>query len=159
MISSKSSEVAKLHYKVTDKLQVFKNFENWVFSLKNGWVLFEKNPIFQKSDKVSEFAVECDRDSDISQHVTKTEFSKTRLVIRKTSWVLLKTAKSSQFDAECNRYSKFSLNVQNLGFCWNKINGVFDKILDFFKITKCSIVAVQGHWKKGFVKTFKNWFY
>ena len=48
--------------------------------------LFEKNPIFQKSDKVSKFAVECDWDSDISQHVTKKEISKTRLVIRKKSW-------------------------------------------------------------------------
>ncbi len=80
----------------------------------------EKKPIFQKSDKGSKFAVECDRDSDISQHVTKKEISKTRLVIRKNSWVLLKTAKSSQFDAECNRYSKFSLNVQNLGFLLKK---------------------------------------
>ncbi len=80
----------------------------------------EKKPIFQKSDKGSKFAVECDRDSDISQHVTKKEISKTRLVIRKISWVLLKTAKSSQFDAECNRYSKFSLNVQSWGFLLKK---------------------------------------
>ncbi len=81
---------------------------------------FEKNPIFRKSDKGSKFAEECDWDSDISQHVTKKEISKTRLAIRKTSWVSLKTAKSSQFDAECNRYSKFSVNVQNLGFLLKK---------------------------------------
>ena len=65
----------------------------------------------------------------------------------KKHWVFLQTAKSSQFDAECNRYSKFSLNVQNLGFLLKKIIGIFDKILDFFKITKSSIVALQGHWK------------
>ncbi len=108
---------------------------------------FEKNPIFRKSDKGSKFAEECDWDSDISQHVTKKEISKTRLAIRKTSWVSLKTAKSSQFDAECNRYSKFSLKVQNLGFLLKKINGIFDKFLDICKITKNSIVALQGHWK------------
>ena len=81
---------------------------------------FRKKAYLQKSDKGSKFAVKCDRDSDISQHVTKKEISKTRLVIRKNSWVSLKTAKNSQFDAECNRYSKFSLNVQSLGFLMTK---------------------------------------
>ena len=120
MVFSESSEVAKLHYKATEKVQVHKTSGKWLFSLKNGWVFSEKNPIFQKSDKGSKFAVGCDRDSDISEHVTKKGISKTRLGIRKNSWVLLKTAKSSQFDAECNRYSKFSLNVQNLGFLLKK---------------------------------------
>ncbi len=80
----------------------------------------EKNLVFQKNDKGSKFAVECDWLSDISQHVTKKEISETTLVIRKNSWVSLKTAQSSQFDAECKRYSKFSLNVQNLGFLLKK---------------------------------------
>ena len=47
---------------------------------------FRKNPIFQKSDGGSKFAVECDWISDNSQHVTKKEISKTRLDIRKNSW-------------------------------------------------------------------------
>ena len=47
---------------------------------------FRKNPIFQKSDKGSKFSVECDWISDNSQHVTKKEISKTRLLIRKNSW-------------------------------------------------------------------------
>ena len=135
--------------------------------------LFEKNPIFQKSDKGSKFAIECDwnnkfsqnvqvlvfwkkptgfqkkmiffkivknskfaekRDwfSDISQHVTKKKISKTRLVIWKKSWVLVKTAKSSQFGEECNQISKFSLNVQNLGFLLKKI-WFLENNLEFLK--------------------------
>ena len=64
-----------------------RNFRKVFFSSINGWMgLFEKNPIFQKTDKGSKFAVECDWISDNSHHVTKKEISKTRLVIRKTSW-------------------------------------------------------------------------
>ena len=79
-------EVAKEHYKATEKVQKLKTFEKWVFFLKKMDGFFRKNPIFQKSDGGSKFAVECDWISDNSQHVTKKEISKTRLDIRKNSW-------------------------------------------------------------------------
>ena len=89
----------------------------------------QKNPIFQKSDKGSKFAVECDWISDNSQHVTKKEISKTRLVIRKNSW-FFKIAKSSIVALQGHWKSKISRNVQKLVLL-NRINVFFGKKMWF----------------------------
>ena len=76
LMSSRSPEVAKLHYKATEKVQILRTFENWVFSLKTGWVFSKKKSYFSKRDKGSKFAVECDRMSKFSQNVRVLVFLK-----------------------------------------------------------------------------------
>ena len=73
----KSLKVAKLHYKATGKGRILKAFQKLVFYLKK-WMGFsgKKYTIFQKIDKGSKFAVECDWNSKISQHVQKLTFRK-----------------------------------------------------------------------------------
>ena len=48
----------------------------------------------------------------------------------------------SKFTAECDCNTKNSQNVQNLGF-FGKIDGFFEKELDFFKIARFGIFAVE----------------
>ena len=74
----------------------------------------------------------------------------------KKIWVFLQTAKSSQFDAESNRFCRISQNVQELVFFWKKIDWVFEKILDFFKIARSSKVTIQGHWKSTNSQNFRK---
>ena len=72
--SLKSSKVAlQGHWKV----RTLKTFKKLVFFFWK-WMGFSetKNPIFRKIDKGSNFAVECDWISNISQHVQKLWFRK-----------------------------------------------------------------------------------
>ena len=73
----KSLNVAKLHHKATEKVRILKAFQKMVFFLKK-WMGFseKKHPIFQKIDKVSKFAVECDWISNISQFFQNLRFRK-----------------------------------------------------------------------------------
>ena len=46
----------------------------------------QKKPIFQKNDTGSEFAVECDWVSNISQHVQKMRFRKQGWLLGRKLW-------------------------------------------------------------------------
>ena len=141
-------KVANSLYNATEWVRFLKTFKIWFFEVKYMGFL-KKNWLFQKPLKIKINVVGCNWISKISQSVGKvaSSWKKTIGFSKKIYWTFLQTAKGSKFDAECNRISKFSLNVQKLVFCWKKIDGIFDKYLDLFKITKRSIVALQGHWK------------
>ena len=75
-----SPKVANLHYKATKKVRILKMFEKLVFFFKNMDGFFpQKNPISQKNDKGSKFAVECNWINKISQNFQILVFLKKKI--------------------------------------------------------------------------------
>ncbi len=120
MISSKSPEVAKLHYKVTEKVKFLRTSENWVFFSINGWVFSKKNPISQKSDKGSDFAVKCHWLSKFSQNVQVLIFEKKSIGLQK-KMILFKIVENSKFAVKCDWISDISQHVTKKRDFENKI--------------------------------------
>ena len=129
MISSKSPEVAKLHYKVTEKVKFLRTSENWVFFSINGWVFSKKNPISQKSDKGSDFAVKCHWLSKFSQNVQVLVFEKKSIGLQK-KMILFKIVENSKFAVKCDWISDISQHVTKKRDFENKI-GYLEKNLEF----------------------------
>ena len=99
---------------------------DYLGSEKNGWFFRKRNLNFRKqlnlanlmstaSETVSQFDVECKRNSEICQNVQKLGFLRKRWVFRKIL-NFSKIADGNKFAVQCERISKVSQNVQFLGF-------------------------------------------
>ena len=71
---------------------------------------FEKNPIFQKSDKGSKFAVKCDWLSKFSQNVQVLIFEKKSIDFQK-KMIFFKIVENTKFAVKCDWISDISQHV------------------------------------------------
>ena len=100
-------------------------FKFWGFS-KQRWVFGEIVFKLRKCAEISNFAVECDRNSKISQNVPKSIFIEKLDDVFQKKHEHFNIAKDSKFAVECDRNNKSSRNVQNLIFI-KKVDEFFQK--------------------------------
>ena len=86
-------------------------------------VFSKKKPEFSKTAKLSQFDVECERNSEISQNFQKLDFLQEKIVFPKKTPIFLKMARGIKFAVESNWRSKISQNVQTFG-CYKTITSV-----------------------------------
>ena len=91
--------------------------------------LFEKNPTFQKSDKGSKFAIECDWNSKFSQNVQVLVFWKKPSGFQK-KMIFFKIVKNSKFAEKRDWFSDISQHVTKKRF--RKQDWLFGKVLEFW---------------------------
>ena len=107
---------------------------------KNRWFFRKRNLNFWKqlnlaslmstaTETVSQFDVECERNSEISQNVQKLCFLQKRMGFPKKTLKCSKIADGNKFAVQCERISKVSQNVQILGF------GSFKEYFGFLRKT------------------------
>ena len=90
-------------------------------------MVFSKlKPEFLKTAKLSQFDVECERNSEISQIFQKLEFLQEKMGFPKNTLNSLKMARGIKFVVESNWKSKISQNVQILILL--KKHGVLERI-------------------------------
>ena len=90
----------------------------------------KRKPEFLKTDKISQFDVQWDWNSEISQNFQKLGFLQETMGFPKQTLNFLKMAKGIKFCVECNWKSKISQNVQTFG-CYKTITRVLQKTLNF----------------------------
>ena len=102
--------------------------------------LWQKYSIFQKNDKGSKFAVECDWNSKISQNVQVLIFSKKKTdSFSEKKTIFLKTVELRNFAVECDWINDISQHYQKLRF--GKQDWLFGKNLEFrWKQLKAAIL-------------------
>ena len=105
---------------------------------------FEKKPEFLKTAKVSQFDVECDWNSEISQNFQNLGFLQKKIGFPKKTLKFSKMAKGFNLAVQCNWTSKISQNVQNFG-C-KKIHGFCKKSWIWFKAAKGMNFDVERNW-------------
>ena len=101
---------------------------------RNRWFFQKRNLNFWKqlnlanlmstaTETVSQFDVECERKSEISQNLQKLVFLQEKMGYRKKTLKVLKMARDIKFGVESNWKSKISQNVQIFG-CYKTIRRV-----------------------------------
>ena len=166
---------------------------------KDRWFIRERNLSFWKqlnlanlmstaTETVSQFDVECERNSEISQNFQKLAFLQEKMGFPKKTLKFSKMARGIKFAVESNWKSKISQNVQTFGtyktitgFCeksWiyfelklavfskrSQNLGFFikkdrfsEKLWTFLKKTKVSNFAVESDWKSKVSQNVQNSF-
>ena len=86
-------------------------------------VFSKKKPEFLKTAKFSQFDVECERNSEISQNFQKLAFLPEKMGCPKKTFKFLKMARGIKFAVESNWKSTIFQNVQIFG-CYKTITRV-----------------------------------
>ena len=94
--------------------KISQNVKNYVFSLKNIDLFFEKNLDFLKSLKAANLRYKATEKSKTSQNVQKLVLINEIIVfLEKKLWFFLKVADGSKFTVEWNWISKMSQTLKN----------------------------------------------
>ena len=127
-VAAESNESVRFLDNLGSRKRWFFRKRNLNFWRQPSWANFWRLPslaIFMSTatETVSQFRVECERNSEISQIFKKLGFCKEKRVFRKKTLKFLKMARLIKFAVESNWKSKISQNVQTFG-CYKTITRV-----------------------------------
>ena len=124
-LSKKIATGIKFALKCVWTFESSRNVQIWNFLNKTD-VVFEKKGIFLKTTKGSKFGVECNSISKISQNFRNLVSSwKNKLVLRKNSWVFLKSLKVANLHYKATKNVRILKTFENLVFFFENVDGSF----------------------------------